>query len=150
MFDSKLSWEQQITKIANKSYRRLNLLRAIASLSPKHNPTLLAELYNSTIRSIFEHSSTCIVSAVNTHIEKLQLIQNEAQRIILKVPAYMPIVRMNDSGNQINVKDHLILMAKTKIRRLYETSPLVKATVEKFRKIKPSPYNTSPLDIVQL
>ena len=78
------------------------------------------------------------------------MIQNEAQRIILKVPAYMPIVRMNDSGNQINVKDHLKLMAKTKIGRLYETSPLVKATVEKFRKIKPSPYNTSPLDIVQL
>ena len=49
VFDSKLSWEQQITKIANKSYSRLNLLRAIASLSPKHNPTLLAELYNSTI-----------------------------------------------------------------------------------------------------
>ena len=75
VFDSRLSWEQQISKIASKSYGRLNLLRAIASLSTKPNPTLLAQLYNSTIRSIFEHSSICIVSAANTHLEKLQLIQ---------------------------------------------------------------------------
>ena len=84
VFDSKLLWEQQITKIANKTYARLNLLRAISSLSNKHNPTLLSQLYNSTIHSIFEHSSVCIVSAANTHIEKLQIIQNEALRIILK------------------------------------------------------------------
>ena len=150
VFDSKLSWETQISKIASKSYGRLNLLRAIASLSLKPNPTLLAQLYNSTIRSIFEHSSICIVSAANTHIEKLQLIQNEALRVILKVPAYMPIARMNDCGNQKNVKNHLITVAKEKIGRLQSNSSLVAATIEKFRIIKKSKYNTSPLDIIQL
>ena len=150
IFGSKLSWEQQITKIANKSYSRLNLLRAIGSLSTKQNPTLLAQLYNSTIRSIFEHSSICIISAANTHLEKLQLIQNEAQRIILKVPAYMPITRMNDSSNQTYVKEHLLLVAKGKIKRLYENSPLVRDTVNKFKTLKKSPYNTSPLDIIEL
>ena len=150
VFDSKLSWEQQITKIANKTYARLNLLRAISSLSNKHNPTLLSQLYNSTIRSIFEHSSVCIVSAANTHIEKLQIIQNEALRIILKVPAYMPIARMNDSGNQTNVKEHMLKIAKEKIKRLHESSTLVKATVEKYRSLRKSEYNTSPLDVIRL
>ena len=126
------------------------MLRAVASLSTKHNLTLLAQLYKATIRSIFEHSSICIISAADTHLQKLQLIQNEALRIILKVPAYMPITRMNDSGNQVNVKDHLLTVAKQKIKRLYEESLLVKATVRKFRNTKSSQYNTSPLDLIQL
>ena len=119
-------------------------------MSTKPNPTLLAQLYNSTIRSIFEHSSICIVRAANTDLEKLQLIQNEALRVILKVPAYMPIVRMNDCGNQENVKKHLMSVAKVKIRRLHENSSLVRATVEKFKSIKKSEYNTSPLDVIHL
>ena len=45
VFDTKLSWEKQVSKIVNKAYGRLNLLRAISSLSAKHNPTLLAQLY---------------------------------------------------------------------------------------------------------
>ena len=150
VFDSKLSWEKQVSKIASKAYGRLNLLRAISSLSAKHNPTLLAQLYNSTIRSIFEHSSICIVSAANTHLDKLQLIQNECLRVILKVPAYMPISRMNDCGNQTNVKQHLISVAKEKVRRLFENSSHVRATVEKYRSTKNSKFNTSPLDIIQL
>ena len=49
VFDTKLSWEQQICTMTAKAYARLNLLRAIASLSKRHNATLLAQLYNSTI-----------------------------------------------------------------------------------------------------
>ena len=51
-FDHRLSWEQQTTKMANKAYGRLNLMRAIAGLSSKPNPNLLSKLYNSTVRSI--------------------------------------------------------------------------------------------------
>ena len=133
-----------------KAYARLNLLRAIANPSKRHNATLLAQLYNSTIRTIVEHSSICIISAANTHLEKLQMIQNEALRIILKVPSYMPIARMNDSANQKHVREHLKLVAKEKIRRLYDTSPFIKATVHTFRSIRSSQYNTSPLDIIQI
>ena len=149
-FDAKLSWEAQITKIANKAYGRLNLLRAIASLSTRHNPSLLCKLYNSTIRSIFEHSSVCIISAANSHHAKLQLIQNECLRTILKVPAYMPITRMNDCGNQTNVREHLLSVAKEKIRRLSENSQLVRTTIEKYRSMKGSKFNTSPLDIIKI
>ena len=83
IFDSRLTWEKQIAKISNKAY---------GSLSTKHNPTLLAKLYNATIKSIFEYSSACLISAASTHLEKLQLIQNAATRTLLKVPAYIPIV----------------------------------------------------------
>ena len=149
IFDSRLTWEQQITKITNKAYGRLNLFRAISSLSTKHNPTLLAKLYDTTIKSIFEYSSVCIVSAASTHLKKLQLIQNTALRIVLKVPAYMPIARMNDSANQTSVAEFLNTAAQKKVRQLYEKSTLVKETVENFRQLKASHFNTSPLDVMQ-
>ena len=78
------------------------------------------------------------------------MIQNEAMRIVLKVPAYMPIVRLNDCANQINVKAFLKSVALGKVKRLYEKSPLVKDTVNHFRQLKASDYNTSPLDVIQL
>ena len=124
IFDTRLTWEQHITKITNKAYGRLNLLRAIASLSSKHNATLLGKIYDSTIKSIFEYSSVCIVSAANVHLEKLQRIQKEALRIVLKVPAYISIARMNDCAGQSDVKEYLKKSAETKIRQLYNKSSL--------------------------
>ena len=78
VFDSRLTWEHHINTICQRAYGRLNLLRAMASLSKKHNPSLLQHLYNSTKRSIFEYSSVCIISSANTHLQRLQVIQNEA------------------------------------------------------------------------
>ena len=148
VFDPRLTWEHQIKKICERSYGRLNLLRALAHQSKKHNATLLSQLYNSTIRSIFEYSSVCIVSAANVHLEKLQVIQNEALRIILRVPAYVSIARMNDSAGQKNVKEHLCAIAKERINRLQASSRLVQRTVDTYRKIRKNSYNTSPLDVV--
>ena len=149
IFDSRLTWEHHINNISQRAYGRLNILRAMASLSKKHNPSLLTQLYNTTTRSIFEYSSVCIISSANTHLQKLQVIQNEALRIILKVPAYVPIAKMNDAGNQQNIKEHLIAVAKNRIERLCEASSLVKETVDNFKKLKSNNFNTSPLDAIK-
>ena len=88
----------------------------MASLSQRHNPTILHRLYNSTICSIFKYSSVCIVSAAATRMRKLQLIQNEDLRIILKVPSYISIATMNDGANQKDAKDHLRAIAGHRIK----------------------------------
>ena len=62
----------------------------------------------------------------------------------------MPIARMNDCAGQINVKEFLRMAAKEKVKKLYKESPLVRETVEEFRKLRSSHFNTSPLDIIQL
>ena len=149
-FDCRLSWEHQINKICERAYSRLNLLRAMAHMSNQHNPTLLSQLYNSTIRSIWEYSCICIISAANCHLNKLQLLQNEALRIILRVPAYMPIARMNDAGNQENVIDHLRTTARARVEQFLEKSTLVKKTVDQFKNLKSDGFNISPLDKIEL
>ena len=147
-FDCRLTWERQITKMCERAYGRLNLLRAMASLSTKHNPNILSLLYNSTIRSIFEYPSVCILSAANMHIGKLQLIQNEAMRIILRVPSYIPIAKMNDAANQSDVKVHLRKIADHRIKILHDSSSLVRKTIDNFRSLPRNNYNSSPLDVL--
>ena len=147
-FDCRLTWERQITKMCERAYGRLNLLRAMASLSSKHNPNVLSLLFNSTIRSIFEYPSVCILSAANMHIEKLQLIQNEAMRIILRVPSYIPIAKLNDAACQSYVKDHLSKIADQRIRYLQSNSSLVRKTIANFKSICRNNYNSSPLDVL--
>ena len=148
IFDSRLTWEHQISKMCERSYTRLNLIRAMAGLSKKHNPNLLLQLYNSTIRSIFEYSSICIVSAAQSHLNKLQLIQNEALRITLKVPSYVSIKTMNDSAGLKSVYLLLTSIAKQKISHLHNHSMLVRETVEKHKNIRNNNYNNSPLDVI--
>ena len=70
------------------------------------------------------------------HLEKLQSIQNEAMRIVLEVPAYMPIVRMNDCANQCSVKDFLKSKARERVMHLCEKYSLVKVTVDNFSRLK--------------
>ena len=149
-FDSRLSWEQQVTKMANKAYGRLNLLRAMVGLSSKSNPNLLSQLYSSTIRSIFEYASLCVVCTADMHMKKLELIQNQALRIILKVPAYIPIEVMKDGAGQDSIKAHLIKFARNRVKQLSQSSPLARKTIENFKQIRHSQYNFSTLDALQL
>ena len=125
-------------------------MRAIAALSSKPNPNLLAQLYNSTIRTIFEYASICIVSAAEVHLGKLEVIHNEALRIILKLPAYIPIKVMNDCAGQIPVKSHLIQFAKERIASLQQNSSLVRKSIQDYSQIRINQYNLSPLDVLQI
>ena len=146
VFDTRLTWERHINNISERAYGRLNLLRAMASLSKKHNPTLLYQIYK---KRTTPQSAVCIISSANTHLQRLQIIQNEALRIILKLPAYIPIATMNDAANQKNVKEHLCTVAKNRIKKLCENFILVKETVDNYKKFKSNHFNSSPLDEIK-
>ena len=89
IFDSRLTWEPQFRKMTTRAYQRWNLLRYLSSLSQKPNPNTMIHLYRSIIRPIFEYGSVCIINAAEQHLGKIQLVQNQALRIITKSPRYM-------------------------------------------------------------
>ena len=148
VFDSRLTWEPQTKKILSKSYKSLNLLRLISSLSKKHRPDNLLKIYNSTIRSIFEYSSVCITNAADCHIEKLQVVQNQALRHILTTPSYVATRDLHDCSGAKNVKDHLIAFAKKRLTAMQETSPLIRSTIANFRRVQHIQENASILDVL--
>ena len=147
-FDSRLTYEPQIRKSLTKAYKRLNLLRMISTLSTKNNPDMLAVLYKSIIRPIFEYGSICMISAANCHIEKLQLLQNQALRSVLKTPSYMAIKDLHDLSGVPMIKDHLLSFARNQLTNMSKHSPLIQSAIDEYEKVKRIKENASILDIL--
>ena len=147
-FDSRLTWEPQTRKIVAKSYTRLNLLRAISSLSNNLKPNIIVDLYKSIIRSLFEYCSICIINAAETHLQKLQLIQNQAMRIISKSPAYVAIEDLHDCCGLSYVKEYLMECARKKLTVIKKASTLVTDVIAEYNQVKGIKENASILDIL--
>ena len=148
-FDSRLTYEPQIKKSVTKAYKRLNLLRMISSMTTEHKPDMLATLYKAIIRPIFEYSSICTVSAAETHIEKLQLLQNQALRAILKTPNYVSVKDLHDLSAIPRIKDHLISFAQKQLKNMKSHSPIIKTAVDGYERVKHIKENASVLDVLQ-
>ena len=147
-FDTRMTWEPQTKKMISRSYQRLNLIRMISSISNKSKPENLLKIYESTIRSIFEYSSLCIINAAETHLDKLQLIQNQALRIVLSTPAYISIGDLHDCSGTKRLKDHLKDFARKRLNSLMNTSPIIAETIDDYRKVQHILENASTLDVL--
>ena len=148
-FDARMTWEPQTRKIVARAYKRLNLLRAISSTTNRHNPNVMAKLYQSTIRSIFEYSSVCLINAADNHLQKLQLVQNQALRVILNTPAYISIKDLHDCSGLRLIKDHMVKYASDRISAMEKNSPLVGKVIQEYASVKHIRENSSALDVIR-
>ena len=147
-FDTRLTWEPQTQKMLSKAYKRLNLLRSVATLTKHPKPENLLKIYNATIKSIFEYASVCILNAADNHIEKLQLIQNQALRVILKTPAYVAIKDLHDCSGLPTIRSHLTDFAKKRLSAMKKVSPLIVKVIEEYRTVQHINENKSLFDII--
>ena len=147
-FDSRLTYEPQTRKTLAKAYKRLNLLRMISSMSTKNKPEMLLKLYESIIRPIFEYSSICSKTTAECHTEKLQLLQNQALRSVLKTPAYVSVKDLHDLAGISQIKDHLTYFARKQLENIKTRSPIVNATLLEYEAVKHIRENASILDVL--
>ena len=149
-FDSRLTWEPQFKKMVARAYSRLNLIRSISALSkagPK--PEIMKDLYLKSIVSIFEYSSICIINASEAHMKKIQLVQNQSIRVILRTPAYVSIDDLHDCTGLPLVKRHLIEFAKKRVLSMEKNSPLIKEVIEEHKSLAHIKENVSTLDVIE-
>ena len=147
-FDSRLTWEPQVRKLVSRAYKRLNLIRIISSMSKRSNPERLASLYKSIIRPLFEYSSLCIVNAAEVHLEKLQLVQNQSIRVILKTPRYVSIKDLHDCSGIKRITDHLVSFARGRFDTMRRSSPLIEETLINYNRVRHIRENASCLDVI--
>ena len=148
-FDARLTWEPHTRQMVAKAYKRLNILRSVSALSeatPK--PDIMKNLYEQTIRTIFEYSSLCIINAADVHLQKLQLIQNQSIRSILKTPAYVSIEDLHDCTGLPLIRGHLIECARKSLARMARTSPIIKSVISDHKNLAHIKENESTLDII--
>ena len=148
IFDTRLTWQPQFSKLVSKAYTRLNLLRIISAQSNKHNPNMLATLYTSIIRTIFEYGSIGMINAAETHFDKLQLIQNQAMRIMMKSPAYTSVTDLHDCTGLPRIKQHLIDFVKMRVESMKRSSPIIWESINAFKNVQHISENSSVLDVI--
>ena len=66
-------------------------LKTFIIIMEKAKPDKMVDLYNTIVRSIFEYGSISFVNAAEVHMDKLQILQNQALRVVMKSPRYMAI-----------------------------------------------------------
>ena len=80
--DSDFTWKPHINNVRTKILRNFHVLRRARPFIDE--PTALT-LYNTMIRPHFEYCSTIWLKPNSGHIKRLQILQNRAVRIVLKV-----------------------------------------------------------------
>ena len=146
--DSRLTWEPEYKKLVEKGSNRLNLLRSISSLCKKSNPGFMTKIFKALILPIFEYGCVAHVNAADVHLNKLQVLQNSAMRLCLKLPKYIPETALHDASGLNPIATHLRQFAARRLEAMKSTSPGVKATIEKYHTVKWNKHHKSPLDVI--
>ena len=147
-FDQRMTWEPLFRKLVVRAYKRLNLLRRISSLAQDPNPNLLAHLYQAIILPVFEYSSICSICAADVHIEKLQLVQNMALRVVMSSPRYTSLKDLHDCMGFKPVKAHLTSFAKRRLDAMRKSTRILESSILDYNNVKHIQTNQSPLDIL--
>ena len=107
-------------------------------------------LYNSTILSIFEYAAICIITAADCHLQKIQMIQNQALRLCLDAPAYVSIHDLHDCSGLQTIKNHLTGVVQKRLTLMKHQSPIMQPTIQEHQRVKHIKENISVLDIISL
>jgi hypothetical protein len=84
--DEKLNFNEHMRLVKKRCVSRLNVLKALSHKSWSLSSKTLTSIYISIIRSIFEYPSILAPTLSKENIRQLQVIQNSALRICLKLP----------------------------------------------------------------
>ena len=108
----------------------------------------MIHLYRSIIRPIFDYASICIINAAEVHLDKIQLLQNQALRVVMNCPRYVSIKDLHDCTGSYPVKSHLIMDAKRRLSIMKKNSPIVGEVIVQHQALQHITENASPLDVL--
>lgn len=110
--DRRLTWKNHIVDIANNTYAKLGKLYPLIN----KNSTLRIEngvtIYKSIIRPSLTYACSVWGGAANTHINKLEIIQNKFLRLITKAPWFIPNAQIQRELNISCIKAHINKLSK--------------------------------------
>ena len=93
-FDYKLSWAQQIQTAADKAQKRNNLLKRLTATKWGATQEVLATAYKTYVRPVMEYASEVTALSSEANLRKLEVVQNNALRIITGAAISAPITAM--------------------------------------------------------
>jgi len=117
--DSKMTWKAQIEKVTTKATQRMGILKSTFTRLRDHNKLKTSrQLYTALIRPIMLYSSPPWATANQKLVNRIQVTQNKALRIMSGAPFYV----RNDNDFKIEYIIDLLRKTSKKFYECCETS----------------------------
>ena len=127
-FDQRLSFNKHIDNICTRANQRINVLRALAR-SGVSAPVVM-KLYKVYILPLMEYGSSSFISTSTSNISKLQKVQNEANRISLRLPRYISTNLLHEYAGIGKVMDRLLDKNKLLLEKMSMQNKHVRELIE--------------------
>ena len=144
-FDSRLQFSQHISDVCGRANKRLNVLRALSRYGTK--PNIMIRLYKTYIRPLLEYGSIAFIAAPDEQINRLQIIQNAALRLCLRLPSYIRINLLHEYSSIETVKTRLKELNTKLLHTMARNNPDVK-NIKSIYLSHLKDYHRSPLDVI--
>ncbi|KAK8372172.1 hypothetical protein O3P69_011867 [Scylla paramamosain] len=97
--DPHLTFKSHVAATAGKAKARLNIMRAITGLKRGANYQVLRTYYIQAVRSVIEYGAPCLSTASTTAITSLEMLQNQALRLMVGAPKWTRICTLQVETN---------------------------------------------------
>ena len=106
--DRGMTFRQNTHNATDKCQHRLNVLRALTHTTYGHSKESITTLYKQYIRPILTYAHIAwMPDTAQTHLQKLQVIQNTALRIATGCVRSTPITHLHEETQVLPLKDHM-------------------------------------------
>ena len=151
--DSKLNFNQEIKYLRQKAAARLNTMRYMTSLKGGAGLELQKTYYNACTRSLIDFAAPVLVNLTETQKESLEVIQNNAMRLMLGSPMWTRLCNLRAESNlptlenRINVRNTCIISKAIQSERNSHTKIKVLNELPKHPELRrPNTYTKQLVD----
>ena len=130
------NFQSHIKMAISKANRRLNLLRLLSGTNWGCMPKIIMQLYKQYVRPVLEYGAIALLSAPNTTLEKIQLVQNKAIKIAYRLPWCTSTRKIHQLAEIEPIKNRFQSLANKFIHSLEEHSELFKLQKDLHNAIK--------------
>ena len=151
--DSRLTFNQEIKYLRQKATARLNTMRYMTSLKGGAGLELQKTYYNACTRSQIDFAAPVLVKLTETQKESLEVIQNNAMRLMLGAPMWTRLCNLRAETNlptlehRINARNTCIISKAIQSDRPSHTKVKVLCEIPKHPEIhRPNTYTKQLVD----
>ena len=152
-FDRKLTWRHHIDNVRHRLWLRINAIKALSGRDLGMQSKTLIHLYKMWIRPIALYGAPAYYSAANTHLNKIQVIQNSALRKALRRNRRSHIADLHEEGCLIPLKAEAVRSSHRFIEKKADVSLIQRLLIEhrnmldydRYKRARPS---KTPIDLI--
>ncbi len=135
-FDPQLTFKHQIAHLKKTCIQRLSIIKIMSHTSWQLTKETLVQVYNLLIRSVMDYSAILMPVICDTSKKKLQVIQNNALRAILKKPKIIKpkIIDLHTEAKLETLDERFLKLRRRYVQKaIVNNNPVILELIEEYK-----------------